>query len=756
MKKNPMTMIAIIILTFQFFVIFGIHGFSCSLVETRADEQFRANFPDAKTDDFNEFGGYDYIKIDNGSRSVIRFEVQNDLASGQEFYLKLENITQWNIAFTSSSDTMELWVEGHQTETSNIWFTSTVVGEKIIYLNVTLGNKYTITPLMIVSLPPSLTLSVDHSFLVVDAGGRADFNVSIDNNLGDPDHVELTLSTNIIEGTSATDNSWIGSLSEDSFTIPGNGMKKIVLTVFAPNFGEPKQMIVVGLGADSQNGEKEYTMEMEVVIKSNYGMLLDDAVLEKAGNPGETVIYSVGVNNTGNDEIMVTPETVSLPENWTIEFTPESAMISEEARQVFSIRVGVASRSLTGAYDVKLNFNSTGGLWEMISLEIQVNPITGLTLEKVFPYTDTLYQGDSRKMSFHLVSTSNADQELSISLASKPASINAYFTGIDTGVGSENTSMDFASLLKVEGLSGIIKPLPDQKMTELQVTLAPYQEIWVWALVDFSGVPLQSVSSAELVINGTMGSVSIIDTVQFQIMASRLDIISVTVDEQVMGEDAKVKLTENSQHTLSLLIKNKLSVKATGFTIHLSIDDEEDVVVENIDEIAPGEETSVILSWNTKSMDVAKEQMLEFTLMDQSGSEVGKGFVAIQLTEEEEETRLSTGYMILAIIFIIAIGVFVIVVIKNIKKGRKEAEPKSERRKSRKEREEDEFFKSERKTYYTKKDYESMGTSSGSRSGKVSIKDTPDGAHLSRKERLMKRSKTLKREKKVQKKIGGQ
>ena len=738
MKKNAMTIIAIMIIMFQCFVIFGIYEFSCTPVETRADERFSANFPDAKTDDFNEFDGFDYIKVDNGERSVIRFEVENDLSSGQNFLLKLENITPWNIAFTSSTDTSELWVEGHQTASSDIWITSTVVGEKIIYLNVSLGSKYTVQSLMLVSLPPSLTLSADYTILEVDAGGRADFNISINNNMAESDQVDITLSSNIAEGTAADDNSWIGSLSENSFTILGNGLKNIVLTVFAPNFGEPKLKIVVGLGVDSQNRGKEYTLEMDVVIRSEYDMNVYTAVLEKTGNPGDTVLYEIGVNNTGNDEITVTPETVSLPENWTIVFTPSFAKISADTTRVFEVRIGIASKSLTGTNAVKLNFTSMGGLWEKINLEIFVNPIGGLTLTKTFASVETFYQGDTREMTFHLQSASNAQRNVMISLATKPASISAYFTGIYTGIEGENISMDFASLLKVSGVRGIIKPLPDQKKAELQLTLAPYQEIWLWVDVKLSGVPLQSESSAEVLINGTMGSISKIETVQFPIKVTNLDIISINVDKQLVGDEAKVKLSENSRHTITLIIKNKLTVKATGLTVHMSMDGEEDVVVENIDEIAPGGETSVVLSWNTKSMAVTKEQMLEYTLMDQSGNEVGEGYVAIQLTEMSEETQFSTGYVILAIIFIIAIGIFIIVVIKSLKKGQKDAEDKPEKRKSRKEREEDDFFISDRKSYYTEKDYESMGTRSGSSSGKAG-----------RKERLMKRSKTLKRERKV-------
>ena len=110
------------------------------------------------------------------------------------------------------------------------------------------------------------------------------------------------------------------------------------------------------------------------------------------------------------------------------------------------------------------------------------------------------------------------------------------------------------------------------------------------------------------------------------------------------------------------------------------------------------------------------------------------------MTAVEEETRLSTGYVILAIIFIIAIGVFIIFVIKSVKKGKEDAEDKPEKRKSRREREEDDFFISDRKSYYTDKDYESMGTGSRSSPGKAG-----------RKERLMKRSKTLARKKKESK-----
>ncbi len=736
-KKSVINLIIIIFVTFQCFVIFGIKEFSCSPVEHRGDEQFSTNFPGAKTDDFNEFDGYDYIKIDNGKSSVIRFQVRNDLASGQDFQLKLENITPWDIAFTTSSDTMPLWVDGHMTETSDIWITSTVVGEKLIYLNVSLGSKYTVQALMLVSLPPSLTLSVDHTTQLVDTGGQVDFNVSIENNLGDPDQVDISLSGKIVEGTIAADNSWIGSLSDDSFTISGNSVKNIVLTVFPPNFGEPRQ-IVVGLDVDSQNGGKEYTQELEVVIRSNYGMLLHTAVLEKAGNPGNDVIYEVGVNNTGNADLELTPKIDSLPENWTLVFTPVSATISPGSREVFEIHIGIASKSLTGTNTVKLNFTSKEGLWEKMNIEIFVNPTTGLTLAKTFASTETLHQGDSRQMTFYLTSTSNANRNVTISLATQPSSINAYFTDIYTEIDGENTTKDFTSVLNLDGVSGIIKPLQDQKSAELRLTLAPYQKIWVWVRIDFSNVPLQSEETALVLINGTMGRVSKTEALQFQIKANRLEIISINIDNKLVENEDNVKLSESSKHTLSLLIKNKLTVKATGLTVHLSVDGEEDVVEENIDVIAPGEEILVVLSWKTKSMDLTKEQMLEFTLTDHSGGEEGAGHISIQLIESKQETQLSTGYMVLAIIFIIAIGVFIIVVIKSVKKSRKDQEEKPKIRKSRKEREEDEFFVSDRNTYYTEKDYESMGTTSGSRSGKIN-----------RKERLMKRSKTLKRERKV-------
>jgi len=199
--------------------------------------------------------------------------------------------------------------------------------------------------------------------------------------------------------------------------------------------------------------------------------------------------------------------------------------------------------------------------------------------------------------------------------------------------------------------------------------------------------------------------------VKYQLESARLRIISLKIGNEEIGNNGEIRLNEKSEHHLEVTLRNDLKVKSTGITIFISIDGE-NIDTESVQSMDPNETKTVELSWKTKSVSEENEELLHVVIVDSSGREVASQWIEIQLVEHKEETKINFVYVIISFLFLAAIAGLLIYVIKSVKKKQDEKQQKKGTDDVDADEEIDDFFLSDRKTYYSDVDYESMGSSS--------------------------------------------
>ena len=702
-KRSALIILTVFLIVLNCNLELGIDEVSAVPERTRDEELFSISFPNCKTDDDNN----DYLTMDAGGQKVIRFEVSNELASGQEFQLRLENTSSWPIVFEDSSDVVTtMFVAGHGSRESNLWVTAYDIGEETFFINVSLGNKYVSKQLTLISLPPAISLSANRTEIFVYAGGRADIQISIKNNLPETDTLALSLSRTLVQGDGPKEETWIGELAEGSLVIPGESTRNVSFTVYAPIQVEPSEKVVAGLIVKSANRDKEYTINIDVIIRSNYEMVIYTDVTEKTATRGESLKFEVEIENSGNDELEVKTKTPSLPEGWIS--PPVSGDIPADQRITFTVNIDVYSKALTGMYSIKVNFSSKSGPWEVVTLKIFVESETDFSLGNISCPSGNLYPGRSQSSVINFTSKCNHKQEIYLSIHNQSPFMASYFTRIETGRGGPNISNDFSSPLNLAEVSGKVKALTDQRVSELHITLGPFQEIMIEIFSELKGPPFPTESKMIVTVLGKMGSIVKYEEILHNVKSTDIRIISITIDEDDIGKDGRTRLTEDTEHIVKIVLKNELPFNAINLIITLSIDGKKVVASHEIKEIAPNMMAEVEFSWKTTSIEDKDEELLIVLVKDSSGGELASDTVNIKLVRSEKVNGVDMTYVILAGVFTFAIAIFLIYIIKGVKKARGEKEKEEKEKEG--DREVNDFFDSDRRTYYPDIDYESMGT----------------------------------------------
>ena len=685
----------------SFFI--GSNEIRAAMNGTRGNELFSISFPDAVTDQNDN----DYITMDAGVITVVKFKLNNELASGQDFQLQLENITSWPIAFDDSSDNITMFVAGHSSAKGNIWVNAYDPGEKIIFINVSLGNKYVSKQLKLISLPLAISLAANMTEAFVDAGGKADIRITIHNHLPETDTLALSMTRTLTQGTGPQEKTWVGELDEGSLVIPGESMRNVTLTVYAPIIGEPGEKVVAGLVAQSTNRDKEYTISIDVVIRSNYEMTVHTIETEKTAGPGDSVQFEAKITNSGNDviEVDITP---SIPDGW--KSPPLSKILATGQYDDIIIRIEIAPKALAGRYSIKVNFSADSGIWDVVPLNITVLSVTNFSVEKRFGPSGILYPGEFQRSAILIKSECNHDQAMTLVINNQSQGATSYFRGIGEDLDGTYEPVDFNSQIDLAELNGTIRALADQKVSELNIVLGPFQEISFEVLSELNGPPFPEKENIDVSITCRMGSVNSSLVIPLHVKSTDIRITVLNVDGKQVGEDTLVELSEDSKHTVTVVLRNELAVMATDVEIIIYIDGGPEVDSFLVKEIAPNTTLEVELSWETKSRKNGEEELLSISIKDSSGREIESDWIEIHLVESEGEDTVSIAYVILTIVFIIAITIFMIYVIKTVKKGKEEKEREHAKGSGRKDAEIDDFFSSDRRTYYSDADYESMGT----------------------------------------------
>ena len=248
-------------------------------------------------------------------------------------------------------------------------------------------------------------------------------------------------------------------------------------------------------------------------------------------------------------------------------------------------------------------------------------------------------------------------------------------------------------------------------MAEIDIVLAPFQEIIVRAEFLLLGLPPLGVNAINAKIKGTMSSLHLMVDNDFELRAARLSISNMEVDGKVLDDDGLVELTKGERHSVTVTVENELDTEATDVTVSLVVEGSDETAVSTISRIGPKGTADVKLSWTSRRSPLDEEELVTISVKDSGGAEASRDWVKVSLVASEEDTSISLKYVVISAVLLVFLIVFIIVVIRAVKKDREKKARKA--KEDAVEGEEDDFFSSERSTYYGEADYESMGTSGG-------------------------------------------
>lgn len=673
----------------------------------RSSELWSISFPRSGTD----VDEVPYIPLDSGIRAFITFQIKNDLASAQEFIVKLENTNNWTISFTTHTDEMRMNVGSGETNSSTMVVDAPMSGEAEIVLNASVSTKYVLQSLQLEALPASLSVSTGNSVLLADSGETVKADIIVRNNLPEEDRVTLSLSTNIEEGTQAMEDEWVVELSSKEFTLPGNGSTNVTLSVIAPLKAVANNKVVVEIFARSSNRDRDYTVRIDLIIKSQYGLRVLPDRLSDSARPGEEVQFNIEVENTGNDNIMVDAVANPYPLKWTVRLVPESALISRDGSFTFSVTIRTSGDSLAGNESVGVHFTS-GIHSESITLRVKIEETNSFDMVRSYHLSDILYPGVHARSDILLTSRCNHEERLELGIENNTGTVIGFFAVVDTLVPGENSTHDLSEPLYVSNRSGLIFRMPGSEVGKIVLVLAPFQKIEVRMSFYIPGTPPAGVEEGRVYVRSVMGGVVRSVELKHTLRAAKLRISGIEVDGTVITMGAKLPITEGEQHCVRLTLENELNFVATDVTVRLSVDGN-DVATETLARIGAEENGTVELKWTSeaRSGEDSDDGFLLITVEDSLGWKTAEDTVSYRLTEKKEETKISMTYVIIALVFLVLIAGLIIYVIRNVKRDREnraveigEVEDEAGRI--------DDFFRSERSTFYDDGDYESMGTGS--------------------------------------------
>jgi uncharacterized membrane protein len=673
---------------------------SCFSTTVFADSRARAY-------DFTFEFGVKTAAIEPDETGVVDLWLNNTGDSDDSYTLSVEDMASgWTVSLYTVnegklSDNPTLSLAKNNNKLIQAWITAPNSGKTT--LNVKCKSQTTTDE-------KSASVQLDAKFIVkvnlkdtnnvhlVKAGKNTTFNLEIRNFQDISDEVSLSIyHTQIIFQNKPDDTKWGVNFDNDVVSLAAEESKTVVLTVYAPNFGQPgdKISLIVVASPDSTSQEFEsqnLVSEIPKVYNVTYNVTLDPP--DQLTLPNSTINYTLKLQNNGNIDDIITLKPHENTNNWGIFFFlddsiffPNQETIDMKVNDVviLQLEVEIPLDALSKPHVIEYGIYSAnqGGIKSInnIIIKTQVELISDIEIY-IPEYDSNIDVGKEsfREIIVHNKGNGNANLEVSIPKDLIP-------TGWEIAIQSVKNTKEINITQRVDFNKPIVfDEFEIDEIEYLPEVVSKYRNITLnlgankQAYVVLSIIPPSTgkAGTETFTIYGESVSANIDTTTKsmsLNLQLSELSISPIKVDPEIPTPDEKVEVSFN--------ITNDYHVAANNFKVTLiEINDRGVITVidsKDISTLEPGETQTVSFTWTPQEA-TEKGYILKAEL---KGDIIPKDNTApfrnqnVFVVDKPPKSESDDNVLLIALAMIIIIFVIILLIMLLI--GQKRAKENSEK-----------------------------------------------------------------------------
>ena len=704
-RYNNSSLRLTIVIFLCLFVLFSCLSSSVS-ASLKSDSDLNNNSTRAQSYDFTFEFGVKTAAIEPDETGVVDLWLNNTGDSDDSYTLSVEDMASgWSVALYTVnegklSDNPTLSLDNNNNKLIQAWITAPKSGKAT--LNVKCKSQTTTTEKgASVSLEAKYIVKINlkdtNNVHFVKAGKNSTFTLEIKNFQDISDEVSLSIyHTQIIFQNKPDDTKWSVSFDNDVVSLAAEESKTVILTVFAPTFGQPGDKISLIVVASPKSTSQEFesqnlVSEIPRLYNVSYNITLDPQ--NQLTLPNSTINYTLKLQNNGNTDDIITLKLHENTNNWGILFLlddsyffPNQDKIEMKVNEVviLQLEVEIPLDAISNLHIIEYGIYSSnqGGIKAINNIIIKTQVELISDIEIYIPEQDTNI--DVGKESYREIIVHNKGNGFANLYVSIPKDLIP--TGWEIKISSVKNTKEINKTQRVDFNKPIIfDEFEIDKIEYLPEVISNYRNVTLnlgankQAYVVLSIIPSTTGKAGieTFTIYGESVSANIDTTtitMSLNLQLSNLIISPIKVDPEIPTPDENVEISFNITNDYHASAKN---FKVTLFEINdrgaLTIIDEREIA-----SLDPGEQQTVTFTWKPQEA-TEKGYILEAKL---DGDIIPKDntaplrrqnvFVVDKIPVSESDDNVL--YIVLAMIIIIAIILLIIMLLV----GQKRAKEKSE------------------------------------------------------------------------------
>jgi hypothetical protein len=460
----------------------------------------------------------------------------------------------------------------------------------------------------------------------VFAGKNTSFSLKVKNHQDFSETVTLSLDNKFVKIQNSPDNfDWSAMFDDDSFVLGKDEIKTVVLTVYAPNQGEPGESINIVVIANVESSiqdfrSKDLVVEIPYIYNITYTLDLESELIL----PNSTVNYTLKLFNVGNVDTIIYLDLLDNLNSWKVSFflnenetKPENINIKVEEFVEFQVQIEVPMDANAGEYVITYGIYRKGHTTKPLSeikIITDVSLISGMELGISKDFSSFIDLGKTTERTVVLHNTGNGKDTLTFSILqiSIPANWEISVANVKNTDTEPNLTreVDFTKPFEIDNIEPL-KYLPSNIGTfhSIDLVLISNQKVYITLSVTTpdSGKPVTEIVTvyAESV-SGTIATTTM--DLKFLLQVSDLTISPLEISPETPAPGDKI--------TVKFDVINNFHLPAKNFEVKLYKIVETDKIEldsQQITELGPGDSQEMIFTY-TESKDTVSDYILEAKL----------------------------------------------------------------------------------------------------------------------------------------------
>lgn len=643
----------------------------------------------ARADDFDFDFKYNKITIEPNGDGVAELMITNNIDDDTYSLKILTPPAGWVAVFQNGQDTYSSSVSKDRYAIVPVYLDVPTSGSILLEVtctstdsqlkktaSTTIEAKYVIT----VSV---MDKSLKHS---VTAGKNTTYSLSIKNYQSFTDTITLSIENKHVKIQNYADSiDWAAMFDNDDLVLNPNENQTIILTVYAPTSGNPREATNIIVVAKSQeNGHEFDSPELIIEIPEVYNITYKITKDSPLTLPNSTINYTLKLFNSGNVDTKITLILHKNIGDWGTLFildgnitTPNKINIKINGFIEFQVQVKIPLDAKSEDHEIVYGiytdeFGTTHINEVVIVTEVQLISNLDIIIPNANENLIDLGKTSTKEIIIH--NKGNGLDVLNISIINESVPIDWTFSFIsirNTEDAANSTKyVDFTQPIQIDAKS--IEPidyLPDSDTIYERLSLVLEANSKVYLTLSITtpsyGKPLtETVRLYGESVSGTIATMTKDLKLTLRVSDLAISELILTPEDPVIGE--KVMATFN--------ITNKFHLPATNLrvTLYKLIESEKNIIgSQDVSVIEAGKSESMEFSWTEDRVD---GYILEAELSGEISKELNKNptrnkFVTpVEKTpEKKSDDGLDAVIIILIAIIIVAIIIFIIVGIVMLK-----------------------------------------------------------------------------------------